>query len=299
MKIIDAHAHVARYISGIGSQGELQGIGNGMAKYASGHEFRMIPEGMGDYGVTPEALLEVMDKHNVEKAVLLQGMYLGFQNLYTYDAVKKYPDRFVGAASYDPFCVNKEKIIHHLFDELNFKILKLELSNGSGLMAYHRELNIYEDLDDVFKMASEKNLVVVLDIGRPRNCCWQVDNLQKVFLKYPDTTFVVCHLLSPQINDYDLLKESLIKLNLDNVYFDLASVASNAKPEVYPYPTAQKHIKLAKEILGCKKLMFGSDMPSSLTRDSYYNLLNYMLNIFTKEEQKDVFYNNAKEIYFK
>ena len=43
---------------------------------------------MGDYGVCPEKLLEIMDNHNIEKAVILQGNYLGFQNLYSYETMK-------------------------------------------------------------------------------------------------------------------------------------------------------------------------------------------------------------------
>ena len=100
MKIIDAHAHVAQYIAGFTSRGELRGVGGGKAQYSTGEIFQMFPPEMGDIEVTPEALLKVMDAHGVEKAVLLQGNWLGFQNEYTYAAVNKYSKRFVGAATY-------------------------------------------------------------------------------------------------------------------------------------------------------------------------------------------------------
>ena len=61
MKIIDAHAHVVRYISGFTSRGELCGIGGGMARYADGTELFMIPPEMGECGASPEALLTLMD----------------------------------------------------------------------------------------------------------------------------------------------------------------------------------------------------------------------------------------------
>lgn len=101
MKIIDAHAHVVQCIAGTGSQGELRPCGGGRAVYATGHSFQILPPEIGEYDATPEALLRVMDAHGVEKAVLLQGNYFGFQNLYTYEAVRAYPDRFAGAAAYD------------------------------------------------------------------------------------------------------------------------------------------------------------------------------------------------------
>lgn len=301
MKIIDGHAHICEHINGYGSQGELRAIGNGLAQYASGQLFRMIPEGMGEYGCSPEALIKVMDAHNVGKAVLLQGMYLGFQNLYTYDAVKKYPNRFVGAATYDPFARNKDKIIHHLFDELGFKIIKMEVSNSSGLMANHDTIDLNGSLmHEVYKMADSRKLVFVIDIGRPGNDCYQVDNLRKAIIQYPNMRFVICHLGSHQINQYDLLKEDLIKLNLPNVWFDLASVPNNTKPEIYPFSTALSYVKLAKDIVGVDKLIWGSDMPSALNYDSYAHMISYLVDskMFAQEELTKMFYQNAEDVYF-
>ena len=68
-----------------------------------------------------------MDGNGVEKAVLLQGNYFGFQNLYSMEAVKKYPDRFRAAASYD-LCRGREQIRKHLFEDLGFPIVKFEVS---------------------------------------------------------------------------------------------------------------------------------------------------------------------------
>ena len=79
--------------------------------------------------------LMFMDENEVEKAVLLQGNYIGFQNLYSYEAVRKYPDRFLSAASYDPYSRNKDAIVRHLFEELRIPIVKFEVSTGSGLMS--------------------------------------------------------------------------------------------------------------------------------------------------------------------
>lgn len=302
MKIIDAHAHVAQYISGFTSRGELRAVGEGKAQYSSGEVFQMFPPEMGDIGVTPEALIKVMDKNGVEKAVLLQGNWLGFQNEYTYKAVEKYPDRFVGAGTYDPFCVNVEAVKNHLFNELGFKIVKFELSNGSGLMANRPP--VYLDgtvMNGCYAHARENGLTVVLDIGRPGNPCWQVDAVASAVSKYPEVNFVLCHLLAPQIGDKELLKEALGKLALPNVYFDISSLASNQKPETYPYPTAVEHLKNAKSIVGADRLMFGSDMPSALSRDSYEHLKDYIIEsgVFNGKELEDVFYNTAQKIYFK
>lgn len=301
MKIIDAHAHVAQYISGFTSKGELRAVGGGKAQYSTGEVFQMFPPEMGDIEVTPEALLKVMDENGVEKAVLLQGNWLGFQNEYTYEAVKKYPKRFAGAGTYDPFCVKVNEIRKHVFGDLGFKIVKFELSNGSGLMANRPP--VYLDgavMNECYAHARDNGLTVVLDIGRPNNPCWQVDAVANAVAKYPQTNFVLCHLLAPQRCDGNLLKTSLEKLALPNVYFDISSLASNQKPETYPYPTAIEHLKCAKAAVGADRLMFGSDMPCTLARDSYRRLVDYIVkgNVFTEAELDDVFYNTAQKIYF-
>ena len=61
-RIIDSHAHLVQYIAGTGAGGELRSIGNGMAVYANGQTVRMIPKEFGGDQVTPEHLIQVMDR---------------------------------------------------------------------------------------------------------------------------------------------------------------------------------------------------------------------------------------------
>ena len=300
MKIIDAHAHVVQYIAGFTSRGELRGVGGGRARYADGSEFQMIPEKFGG-SFTADDMISVMDGNGVEKAVLLQGQFFGFQNEYTAEAVKKYPNRLIGAGSYDPFCAKAEEVKRRLFKELGFKAVKFEVSNGSGLMAYHLPIDLDgEVMNACYRHAADNGLTVVMDIGRPRNCCWQVDALAAVAEKYPSVTFVICHLLAPQRTDVALLGGALSKLARPNVYFDLASLASNQQPETYPYPTAVEHLETAKRVVGSDRLMFGTDMPSNLCRDTYAHLTDYikLSGVFTDRELEDIFYNTANAVYF-
>ena len=174
MKIIDSHAHIVQYIAGIGSGGELRSIGGGMARYANGQVVRMIPEQFQTDGVSPEQLLEIMDENGVEKSVLLQGNFYGFQNYYTWEAVKKYPNRFIGAASYDPYSFDRDGIRRFLFEELGFKIEKFEVSTGSGVMATHPDFLIDGELmEEAFSYGERMGHVMVIDIGKCGSKSWQ------------------------------------------------------------------------------------------------------------------------------
>lgn len=299
MKIIDAHVHVCEHINGWGSRGELRGLGNGKAIYSDGKEFELFPAYMGNYGVTPERLIQIMDEHGVEKSVILQGNYLGFQNLYAYEAMKKYPDRFISACTIDPFCKNKELIAKNLFENLQFKIIKMEVSNTSGLMANHDTISLSgKKMRWIYELCKKYKLICVIDIGRPGNDCHQVKNLRKMIKKYSDVTFVVCHLASHQKGQYDLFKKNISLLNIPNCYFDLAALPNNTREE-YPYTNALDYIKLAIDIVGEDKLMWGSDMPCALTKADYDMFIKYIMESDISDTIKEkIFYSNANNIYF-
>ena len=126
-------------------------------------------------------------------------------------------------------------------------------------MSYHGKVDLSGDvMDEVFSDANERNLVFVIDIGRAESLSFQVDNLRKMISRYPDMKFVVCHLLAPRPQDEAVMTEGIRKLNLPNVWFDLAAMPSNVRPEKYPYPTAQHFLKIAKGIVGADRLIFGS-----------------------------------------
>ena len=301
MKLIDAHAHVVQCIAGTGSQGELRPCGGGRAAYPTGQSFQILPPESGAYDAPPEALLRVMDAHGVEKAVLLQGNYFGFQNLYTWEAARTWPDRFAGAASYDPFSLQADKIKAHLFDELGFRIVKFEVSAGSGLMANHPAVDLDgEVMHREYRYAADRDLIFVIDVGKPRSVSWQVDALARAVARYPDLRFVVCHLLSPQLEDGELLRRSLDKLALPNVWFDLAALCLNSRPETYPYPTARGYVKDAVDIVGADRLLWGSDMPSAMTRDTYRHFIDFIaLHPGLSGQEKDkILYDNAEGLFF-
>lgn len=80
-RIIDSHAHLVQYIAGTGAGGELRSIGNGMAVYANGQTVRMIPKEFGGDQVTPEHLLQVMDKKWGRKGSSAPGQFLWISEL--------------------------------------------------------------------------------------------------------------------------------------------------------------------------------------------------------------------------
>ena len=299
MRLLDAHCHVFEYLSSFRGEGEIRAIGGGKARWANGQIVSMIPPHLGDKGFETETLVKFLREKGVEKAVLLQGSFYGFHNEYVAEAVKSYPDLFLGAGTFDPFAKYADQIYERLTYELGFRVLKFETSTGGGLMSYHEAYDLFEVFDSIVKKMDQNKQVLVLDIGSPGMSSFQPQAVAKLAKKYPKVNMIICHLLAPTLKDEEALRSGLEILKADNIWFDLAAVPFNVKPENYPYPTGQKYIAMAKEIVGAEKLIWGTDVPSVLVHDTYEELLSFVseAGIFTEEELAGVLYENAIEAY--
>lgn len=287
MKLIDAHTHVFEQLCGFGPRGELRPIGGGRARWANGDEIEMIPPGLGERSFTADTLAALLRENHVERAVLLQGSFYGFQNEYVLESARRYPELFVPAATCDPFCKEAKYLLHRFIHEMGFRIVKFETSSGGGLMGYHGDFRIDGDVfREVFAMIAEAGATLVLDIGSPGMPSFQPEAVAEIAQRHPKMKILVCHLLAPVLGDYKILEEGLRILALHNVWFDLAAVPWNVAPETYPYPTGQGFVKLARQTVGAEKLVWGTDVPSPLTRENYENLWRYLYegNIFSDLE---------------
>lgn len=61
-----------------------------------GDVVEMIPPHLGEDAFTYETCYKFLKEKDVEKAVLLQGSFYGFANEYVAEAIKTYPDMFIG-----------------------------------------------------------------------------------------------------------------------------------------------------------------------------------------------------------
>jgi predicted TIM-barrel fold metal-dependent hydrolase len=298
--IIDGHAHVIERIAGFGPRGELRPIGEGRARWANGEEIQLIPAELGDREFTAETLLAQMDRYGIAKAVLLQGSFYGFQNEYAYEVATMFPDRFIAAGTFDPFCKERGQLLERFLNQMKLKVIKFETSSGGGLMGYHQPFAIDGQVfGDTFVEIAGSGATLVLDIGSPGMESFQVKAVANIAKKYPAMKIVICHMLAPTLKDQCELENGLKTLCLENIWFDLAAVPWNVTPERYPYPTARGFIKMAKDIVGAEKLIWGTDVPSVLTKESYTNLINYITDagIFSPAELEGVFYQNACTVY--
>ena len=129
---------------------------------------------------------------------------------------------------------------------------------------------------------------------------YQPEAILQISDKFPGLKIVICHLLAHKKGEEKILRQELEMLNQKNIWFDLAAVPWNAADESYPFGAALENIKTAKEVIGYRKMLWGSDAPAVILRDSYKELYQYLeeSQIFTEAEKESIFYKNAQEVYF-
>ena len=298
---------MVRAIAGSKCQGRLTPIGDGRTIWDNGEIIHLIPEGWGDDKFLAETYLDIMKEEGIEKAVLLQGTLNGYQNYYSYQTVKKYPGKFVAAFSVDPFADNALEIVRRHVEDLGFRAIKFEISQSGGLHGFHRAFRLDNETrvsQIMHFLADYPGFVVTTDYGDYTQTSYQPEAIVNLAKRYPKMDFVVCHLSFPNADHLDRLENALQQFaSVDNILVDISAIQDieGEETDKFPYPRCQADVKLAKEILGAKKIIWGTDSPWSSTFNTYHQLATWLENtdIFTEEELEDVMYNNAERVYFK
>ncbi|BDR57571.1 amidohydrolase family protein [Xylocopilactobacillus apicola] len=305
MKKIDAHLHLVKSVAGLNGRGRLTPLGDGKAIWDDGTLIKLIPDGWGSDNFLAESALKVMKENGIEKSVLLQGSLNGYQNYYSYQTVKKYPDKFIAAFSVDPFADNAMRIVKRHVEDLGFRAIKFEISQGGGLHGYHHpfRLDISLEVGKILHFISDyPGFVVTVDYGDYTQFSYEPEAIANLAMRYPKLDFVVCHLSFPNADHLDRLENALEQWKpFNNISTEISAIQDIEGETEFPFPRCQKDVALAKKILGAKRIFWGTDSPWSSTFNSYHDLSTWLqaTDIFTKSELEDVFYNNAERIYFK
>lgn len=301
MKIIDAHIHLFERITGFGFRGGARPVGQGFVRFDTGDVQQKFPAWLGNTGVTAERMIEFMDEHKIEKAVVMQGPSYGLHNQYYSEVKARYPDRFYPAAMVDPEIYMFDKALRNMIDHLKFRIFKLEMSTIAGLKGAHVRLNTFDapNMEKLFAEVEKIGGTIALDIGGPDEESYQIDSVVELAKRHPKLKIVMCHLLEPNRDDDENLKKNLEKCKQPNIWFDISSLPTILQ-EAVPYEMGRRYIKLGKSIVGADRLLWGTDTPGSLVKQDYDTMLKLFVlenDDFTADEKEGIAYYNAFQAY--
>ena len=300
MKCIDAHLHIFEHVTGYAFMGEFRALGNGRVRWASGEEDLICTPDMGDKGVSAERMIRFMDEHEIEVGILMQASAYGFQNEYIAESAARYPDRLIGTAAIDPFFREFDRILDRLIHDLKYKRFKLEMSCTGGLCGFHDETMLWNhrNLEKLCKRLNDMEGTLSLDLGMAGTPSHKIDRVKSLAGAYPRLHFIICHLCSMPRDAADILRKELEILNLPNVWFDVAALNSNTR-EHAPFYWARTYHRIAKETVGAKKLVWGTDCATVMKDYTYEELQSLVIDagIYTEEELEGIFRKNAHEAY--
>jgi hypothetical protein len=302
--IIDAHAHVIPQVCGRNRFGELSPMRNGRVRRGR-EDLPLLPPHFADCTFPVEALVELMDREGVGKAVLLQNPTLGTCNDYIRDCVERFPERFCGTIQVDPRAPEAAATIRK-FASAKQRTLKLEMSFDWGWTGLHPDFRIDEPgMEPVWRAVMETGMEVIIDPGPPGNPGYQVEAFAGLAGRMPDTRFVIEHMGYLTAAHWDdagarARRRQLLELGQrPNVWLGLSAVPILLDD---PYPCARvlELLREAVAMVGAEKLLWGSDLPITLNRHTYRQLVDTVFleaPFLSQEDRERILGGNAVTVF--
>lgn len=165
---------------------------------------------------------------------------------------------------------------------------------GVGELAFYTsdfDDALWSYINTIFSLCEEEGLIVSLHINDPvgHNYCGKYstpfEKLYNAIVAHPHLTVILAH-FGGGILFYELMPE--VKEKFGNILYDTAAAPYLYSPEIY---------RRAIDIVGSKKIVFGTDFPL-LQETRYLEAIesNHKQSALTVEEQNDILYANCANL---
>jgi predicted TIM-barrel fold metal-dependent hydrolase len=275
MNFIDAHSHIWTPETG---------------KYPLAAGFRRA--NMDPPSFTVEELQERMKPCGVNRVVLIQMSFYGWDNRYMLDTIARFPGQFSGVAVIDQDQPDPG---------MQMKRLKAEGVRGFRIYPQNKQFETWLDAEGLHKMfaaGADHNLAM---------CCLMDPNglpaLSKMCAKYPDTPVVIDHLcrigVSGTVAEPDvqalcaMAKHKNVTVKVSAFY-----ALGQKKP---PYLDLAPLIKRVYDAFGPKRLMWATDCPFQVVEHTYQQSVDLImkgLDFLSAEDKQHIMTKTAERVYF-
>lgn len=224
--------------------------------------------------MTPEAILKIMDKHSIDKAIITSNkcMYFDFRegNEDTAKLVSRYPDRFIGflsfhVARYIGVVEEVERAVHQL-GLRGIRLFNTEITFGQGWSSGLKSLVLAE----VMKRANELKLPVFIEPG------YLFYEIKAFAEKYRNIKVIASGAGYPNMG------EAILAAKITpNLYLDITGLE------------AACGVDFLVESLGVKKIIFGTGMPMNVPSIQIEMVRHASISA---EEKNYIFCKNIQQI---
>jgi predicted TIM-barrel fold metal-dependent hydrolase len=207
----------------------------------------------------------------VDRIVQVTASLMGYDNRYSIEAAKKYPDKVVGVfARFDPLAPDVAGRLKELMAQDRMIGIRLTL-HQPPYDRWFRDNMVH----DFLKAAQDQKVPV--EIFAP----FQTEEITKVALAYPGIQFLIDHMTIRIMKEYPdrfFKWQEVLRLGeLPNIwmkvsYFPEAAVGN----ESYPFVHSQQRFKQLYEHIGAGKMVWGSNFPPVKRACSYKQSVDFI-----------------------
>ena len=276
MKFIDAHSHIWT------PDTKAYPLGPGYRR------FSMKPPSF-----TVAELQANMKQVGVNRVVLIQMSFYGFDNSYMLDSIRKHPKTFSGVAVIDQ---DKPRV--------DLEMRKMKGQGVRGFRIYPKNQKIQQWLDDpamhaMWKTGADEDLAM---------CCLidadALPAIDRMCRRYPKTTVVIDHF--SRIGESGQIKPAEVKALTDlarhkNVYVKISAYYALGKKKP-PYHDLAPMIKQMLDAYGRKRLMWASDAPFQVVDGHTYkdsiDLIKSGLDFLDDDDRDWLLRKTAERVFF-
>lgn len=271
--IIDAHAHIVPFIKG--QKGNAKTESEKYGKVKVGNEtVQLLPPFLDNSTFQTEVLIGMMDDNEVDMAVILQNPFFGVMNIEISEALKKYPGRFFGTIQANPYGDSSIAEIKKYYSPRQC-VLKFEMSEGWGWTGRYPGLKLNgPECVKFWELADELNLRVIIDPGPVFNKGYQIEEIREISNSFPGVKFLIEHLgyytadLLGNTEAHERWLRMIGLANEKNIFLGFSAIYALME-EDYPCPLSLGLLREASSVAGADKIIWGSDIPVTLTRYTY------------------------------
>ena len=297
--IIDAHAHLwLRQDTKVDGK-EIRTLANGRSIFLD-EEVQMIPPFIIDGKNSAEVFLSNMDYAQVSAAVIVQEIIDGNQNEYLRQVQERFPNRFftMGMTEFRygaDFLQGTRDVIRAGFKGLAIPGHRLLSVPTSPTEDHHIHLHLNApDMMELFKLLEHNQIILSMCLADNEE---QIGEMKEVIQECPKLKVAIGHF--GMANTDSFRSQILLAQAGKHVMVESGGITWLYNSEFYPFPTAARKIRVAADLIGVDRLMWGSDYPRTITAITYRMSYDFLVksDLFTEEEKQQMLGVNAQRFY--
>ena len=238
---------------------------------------------------TSEMLLDLMEENGVEKTVIVQVIHYLWDNSYAADAIKRYPNKFMGVCRINPEDPAAPDHLSKWTEEHGFHGVRLSPATGPDGDWFTGPL-----MPPIFSRAEQLGVPMLILTKAER-----LLDLIPLIEQHPHLNVVIDHMADCPPDEPEKLQILLNLARFPQIYVKISHTWSISKAS-YPWKDTHEQVRKVYHTFGGKRIMWGTDWPVCLSRATYPQTLSVVrdeMDFFTPEDREWVLGKTALQIW--